>query len=422
MVDANKTVVPVWTLATRDVSVPAIIGADAMTPARLDELRTVLAAMADAPVATLEAHPVPKDLDRSGGLHLDSASPLAMHLSQLITQTSKSAQAGVVGAGGEALYRMVVPAKVAAQVGSGLVKPMASKRAAGGVHSALMRSSGIVGQATFVPVTGKAAAGAGALTVAAPLVLMAVAVGVSAHADQQRQQAIKKITRLLEKLHDDALQRERAALNGCRAAIDKATAVLLDQGRIGAALGLDSAVHAIDTAVAEAGERLKKWQHGLAAIGDKRVEVARLRKTFDGIEEDGGVFRAHLQLAELAIALKKREIVLQAVEHAQMDPSNPFENFVRALKADQQRLAELESGIAGVLQRLSKLKIDRAHGVWDVVFTSGEVDQLLRTSYRLRQLGEGVQIGDRASDVAIEMVRSSDGSVVVMPAYRAQTA
>lgn len=439
MVDNDKAVVPVWTLATRDVTVPAIANDGAMTPERLGELRTVLAALADAPIATLEAHPLPKDFDRGRGLHLDSASPLAVHLSQLVTQTSKSAPAAAVGAGGEALYRMVVPAKVAAQVGGGLVKPMASKAAAGGVHSALMSSSGIAAQATFVPVAagkaaaagaaggsaataGVAAAGAGALTVAAPLILMAVAVGVSAHADHKRQQAIENITSLLEKLHDDALMRERGELNGCRDAIDKATALLLDQGRIGASLGLDSAVHAISTALANADQRLKEWQKCLAKVDGKPVEIASLQKAFAGIEGEAGEFRGHLELAELAIALKKRVIVLQAVEHAQMDPSNPFESFVRTLKVDQQRVAELESGIVDVLRRLSTLEIDRSHGVRDVMFTAGAVDKLLRTSSRLRRLGDGVEAVDRTSDVAIEIARSADGSVTVLPAYRAQIA
>ena len=43
-----------------------------------------------------------------------------------------------------------------------------------------------------------AVAGGVALTVAAPLVLMAVAVGASAAADYQRQRAIEHITELLE--------------------------------------------------------------------------------------------------------------------------------------------------------------------------------------------------------------------------------
>lgn len=430
---SNQTVVPFWTIATRDLRIPSFSD-DELTPERLSELRTALAAMAEAPIATLEAHPIPKELDRTSGLHLDAASPLATHLSQLIGQTSGVTPAAAATASGEALYRMVVPAKVASQVGSGLVKPMASKAAAGGIHSALMGSSGISAQATFVPVAagkaaaagaaggsaataGVAAAGAGALTIAAPLVLMAVAVGVSAHADQKRQQAIEKITTLLETLHDDALQRERSALNGCRAAIDKATAILLDQGRIGASVGLSPAVYAIDTAVAEADSRLKKWQEALAEFGNGPVEIGRLRTRFDGIDKDnGGTFRAHLELAELAIALKKRVLVLQAVEHAQMDTSNLFESFVQALKADQRRVDELEFGIAQVLSRLSALRLDRSHGVRDLMFSRGEVDTLLRTSHRLRELGQSVNVANPRSDVAIEMVRSVDGSLVVLPA------
>src|ERR1700687_4430055 len=99
MADNEETIVPVWTLATRDVTVPVIMGDEAMTPDRLNELRTVLATLADAPIATLEAHPLPKNLDRSKGLHLDSASPLAVHLSQLISQTSKAAPAVGIGVG-----------------------------------------------------------------------------------------------------------------------------------------------------------------------------------------------------------------------------------------------------------------------------------------------------------------------------------
>jgi hypothetical protein len=440
MADSNGNVVPLWTLATRDVSVPDIGADEAMTPARLAELRTVLAALADSPIVTLEAHPVPHDLDRSVGHHLDKASPLANHLSELIGQTSRTAPAAATGFGGETLYRMVVPAKAAAQVGTNMVKPMASKAVAGGVHSAMTGSKGIVAQATFVPVAGKGAAtaaaggtavGAGAaatgvgaaITIAAPLVLMAVAVGVSIHAENKRQEAIAHITELLEKLHDDALRRERSALNGCRDAIEKATAILLDNGSIGVGLGLDSAVNAISVAMADAEERLKKWGRALDAIGDGRVEIATLNKTFVGFDEDGGEFRAHLELAELAIAMKKRVIVLQAVEHAQKDPSNPFENFSRALKADYRRVSQLESGIANVLGRLSTLRLDRTRGFMDRIgFTSGEVDKLLDASYRLREFGNATGSSDEASDVAIEMVRSPDGSVVVLPAYRALVA
>ena len=242
-----------------------------MNAERLTELRTVLAVLADEPIATLELHPLPDGLDRKRGIPLDAASPLAQHLSQLISQSAKgSAVAATATASGEGLYRMVVPAKIAADFSQGIVRPMGSKAVAGGVHSALRNSKGIVAQASFVPVGEAAAAsavgGAGAtagvavaggvtLTVAAPLVLMAVAVGASAAADHQRQQAIESITELLEQLHEQALDDERNDLDGCRDAIDKATAVLLDQGKLGVSLGLDSAVHAIGKAIAAADRR-----------------------------------------------------------------------------------------------------------------------------------------------------------------------
>ncbi|MFG3301878.1 hypothetical protein [Micromonospora chersina] len=430
MTTDNKAPVPVWTLATEAVSVPDVLGGEGMTPARLAELRTVLATLADSPIATLEAHPVSITRDRKSGIPLHAASPLAQQLSHLVSQTAKSAPPTLnVAATGDVLYRMVVPAKVAAQVGKGLVRPMASKASAGGIHSALVNSSGIAAQATFVPVAGKAAvagaatgsattagvavASAGALTVAAPLVLMAVAVGVSAYADNERQKSIERITDLLEQLHEDNLETERSELDGCRDAIDKATSVLLDQGRIGLSLGLDSSSYAISTAIERAKRRLLKWQ---AALPEGPVEVGALTKSFPGINEEGGTFRAHVELARLAIALKRRVLVLQAVEHAQLvETDNPFKSFIGTLRDDERRVDELESGINSVLLRLSTLELKRTGGFRSIMFTPGEVDDLLKAAYRLRAFGDDLNVGIHQADVAIEIERSSDGSLVVFP-------
>jgi hypothetical protein len=435
-VDSNAPV-PVWTLATENLSVPDLLGDEGMTPARLAELRTALATLAASPIATLEAHPISTTRDRSGGISLHAASPLAQQLSQLVMQTAKSATPTLnVPATGEMLYRMVVPAKVAAQVGRGLVRSMPSKEVAGGVYSALRDSVGITANATFVPVAGKAAAagaatgsaatagvavaGAGALTVAAPLVLMAVAVSVSAYADHQRQESIARITELLEQLHEDKLEDERSELGGCRDAIDKATSILLDQGRIGASLGLDSAVHAIGTSIDRTRNRLTKWQAALAGLPEGPVEIGALTKAFPGIDEEGGAFRAHLEIARLAIALKRRVLVLQAVEHAQREgASHPFKTFVRTLQDDERRVDELESGISSVLLRLSSLELKPSGGIRSLMWTQGDVDHLLRVAYRLRALGDGLDGGTHQSDVAIEIERSSDGSVVVFPAVAA---
>jgi hypothetical protein len=114
--------------------------------------------------------------------------------------------------------------------------------------------------------------------------------------------------------------------------------------------------------------------------------------------------------------LKRRVIILQAVEQAQSDPGNVFENFVRALRADQQRLDKLESNIAGVLERLSALELAaRPHGLLPV-YTTGEVDRLMRAASRIHKLGDGVTLNGRATDVAVEIARKKDGSVVVFPA------
>ncbi|MFD0817160.1 hypothetical protein ACFQ0D_02240 [Micromonospora zhanjiangensis] len=439
MTTDDKAPVPVWTLATEAVNVPSLLGDEGMTPARLAELRTVLATLADSPIATLEAHPLPAKRDRDGGIPLHAASPLAQQLTQLVTQTAKSAPSSLnVAASGDVLYKMVVPAKVAAQVGKGLVRPMIAKGSAGLVRGVLVNSTTgrIAAHAKLVPVAGKAAvagaatgsattagvaaASAAALTVAAPLVLMAVAVGVSAYADHQRQQAIERITDLLEQLHEDSLEKERSELDGCRDAIDKATSVLLDQGRIGLSLGLDSSSYAISTAIERAKRRLIKWQDALAALPDGPVEVGALTNAFPGINEEGGTFRAHLELARLAIALKRRVLVLQAVEHAQsVGADNLFKNFVGTLQQDERRVDELESGINLVLLRLSTLEVKRSGGFRNIMLTQGEVDDLLRAAYRLRALGDGLDVGTHQTDVAIEIERSSDGSLVVFPATAA---
>lgn len=447
-IDSNA-LVPVWTLATEEVSLPNVFSEGGLTSARLAELRTALATLAATPIATLEVHPMTARRDRNGGIPLHAASPLARQLSQLVSETAKSATTAKAAApavnaaaSGEVLYRMVVPAKVAAQVGRGLVKPMAAKGVPGGIYGSLRDGVGIVGNAAFVPVAGKAAtAGAGAaaagaggaagaagaaggavatagvITVAAPLVLMAVAVGVSAYAEHERQQAIERITDLLEQLHEDNLEKERSELDGCRDAIDKATAILLDQGRIGPALGLDSAVHAISKSMEVSRRRLAKWQDSLAGLPEGPVELGAITKAFPGIGEEGGIFRAHLELARLTIALKRRVLILQAVEHAQMEGgSNPFTNFVGALQEDERRVNDLEAGLSSILLRLSTLELKRRTGLLHPVFTPGEVDTLLKSAYRLRKLGDNLNVGANQADVAIDIERRHDGSLVVFPA------
>lgn len=186
-------------------------------------------------------------------------------------------------------------------------------------------------------------------------------------------------------------------------------------------LGLDSAVHAISEALAAADRRLERWQERLDRIPqDKAVAVVELQESFPGIENRNGEFRAHLELAALAIALKRRVIVLQAVEQAQSDPDNPFDNFVRVLKADQQRLERLEAGIADILLRLADFELAAPQGrLRRPALTSGEVDRLMTAAHRIRALGDGIATDNLPRDLAIEMARNEDGSVVVFPAQAA---
>lgn len=433
MNDTDAPVVPIWTLSTSPATtlVPAVADHGTLTPERLTELRSALATFASAPLVTLEAHPLAKKRDRSAGLPLDAVSPLAQELSRLVAANAKSVPAvAQVAESSEVLYKMVVPAKVAAQVGKGLVKPMKSKAVADGVHGSLLGAKGIVANASFVPVqsatagaatgtaVGTVAAGS-MITVAAPLVLIAVAAGASAHADNQRRKAIERITELLEQLHDDNLERERNELDGCRDAIDKATGLLLDRGKVGASLGLDSAVHAISTAIQNADRRVKKWEAALGSLVGNRIEVSELEASFPGVSEDGGMFRTHLELAALAIALKRRVILLQGVEAGQSDPDNQFENFVRSLNDDQQRILDLEARIDNVLRRLSELEVRSPQRLVDQVMTRKQVDSLLQTSYRLRALGAAVGSLTSNQEVVIEIEKHSDGTLLVLPARTA---
>lgn len=431
MSDVDGTIVPVWTLSTvEDATIPTFADDGALSPERLAELRSALSAFASAPLVTLEAHPLPAKQERSSGLPLDAMSPLARELSRLVTQSSNAPVAAQVSQQTEVLFRMHVPAKVASQFGQGLVKQMPSKAVDGGVYGDLLGRTGVVAKASFVPVevasagakgtvvgaaAGTAAAGT-AVTVAAPLVLMAVAVGASAYADQQRQKAIESITELLEKLHVDKLESERSELAGCRDAIDKATTLLLDRGRVGASLGLDSAVHAISTATQNAERRVKKWEAALDAIAGDRVDAAELEAAFPGITGDGGEFRAHLELAALAIALKRRVVVLQGVEVGQSHDDNPFENFVRSLRDDQQRITDLEGRVENVLLRLSTLELRSPKRLIDKVMTRKQVDSLLETSYRLRALAPAHSTTSPSDDVVIEIEKRGDGSLLVLPA------
>lgn len=445
----TETTVPFWTVATSETQIPEFPSETALNSERLAELRNVLAVYAEHPIVTLEAHPVPTALDRRGAIPLDAASPLAQQLSQLVGHLATKAggsgpvsAAPALDAAEDVLYKMVIPAKHARDYAGGLIKPMSRKSVNGGITSALTKSGRIVSNAVFVPVggasapvagtatgvaaggaaTGAAAVGAGvtiggALTVAAPFVLMAVAVGLSAHAEANRSAAIDRITSLLESMNEEKLRDQRNDLDGCRGAIEKATAILLDRGKIGASLGLDSASYAIEQQLERTRGRLTRWQAALDGFpASQQVDVETLEEAFTGVTQVGGAFRAELEIAALAIALKRRVNVIQAVEHAQSDEGNIFESFTRALTSDQRSLDTLEMGIARLLEGISELHVVRPQGLRAPVFTNVQVDRLLNAATRIRNLAVSAPRGASDSDVEISIIRDRRGAVTVLPA------
>src|SRR3954453_232407 len=145
MNDTDAKVVPIWALSTSQATalVPAVADQGTLTPERLTELRSALATFSSAPLVTLEAHPLAHKRERSAGLPLDAVSPLAQELSRLVAANAKTVSAvAQVAESSAVLYKFVVPSKVAAQVGKGLVKPMKSKAVAGGVHSSMVGAKG----------------------------------------------------------------------------------------------------------------------------------------------------------------------------------------------------------------------------------------------------------------------------------------
>lgn len=405
MAGTDEKAVPTWILATEDVAIPPMSVDSTMTPGRLKELRSALVAFVDAPIATLEMRPLPANLDYSRGTELGSQSPLAQQLTELINQTVQDGVAAGIDAAQKALFRMVVPAKVAAQFGGGVAEPESARDGGGDAGP----SAGAVEVVRFVATA--AGVPAAAAAVAASLIMMAVAAGISAYTGQRRE-----VFDLLEKIRQDNLKAEWYELNGCRDAIDKAAAVLLDKGQVGNALGLEPAVFAISKAVATADGRLAEWRQALDGFRGRRVELGNLERQFGNFDDARNEFQSHLRLAALAIVLARRVEVLQAVQMAQLNPGNAFENFTATLSRSSQRLDGLEAGINEALQRLSTIEVDRSKGLRDFAFSAGDVDKLLRTTYHIRELGERAESTDRSTDVAIEIARSSDGSVVVFPA------
>ena len=85
-------------------------------------------------------------------------------------------------------------------------------------------------------------------------------------------------------------------------------------------------------------------------------------------------------------------LVLQAVEHAQMDGvSKSFPNFVSALQEDEHRIKGLEPALSSVLLHLSALELERNNSPLHPISTPGEVDTP-KAVKRLRNFGDDLNV------------------------------
>src|SRR5689334_4862391 len=419
---------PFWILGSGPegpLPVDVRVKAEGLTAEKLRQLRSALAAFADDPPVTLERYELPAGTI-TGGHPVAQGAPLLQHLAQIVGQ--KAAAAPGAPAGGETLYRMVVDQRIAGQLAQGLARPM--KAAGGGIYGGILDKSGqLIKQARFMPVAaaegggiGLAAAGGGAAVglggaaiAAAPFVIAALAAASAIYAEEQRRRALERIEESLKKLHQDNLDQEMAAINGAMPALAKATSLLVDEGRLGAALGIDAAANAIDTAIARAEHRTKGWLQDVSRLS-ARATGDQIEKAFPGVKDGDGRFVAELRMAGLAIAAKRRLMVLQAVEHAQINPGLSLKRFLAEIEREAMALDELEASLIDLLTRPSELPIRTGGGIFDRLHLSADdADELLKWPERLRDLRrrEAPRVNS-SGHVEIGIVLGADGHARIL--------
>lgn len=431
----NAEQIPVWNLVAEN-SIELSQVADSMpnvsmSPERLDHLRKLLTSFSDSPVATLEMHKLEAPTDAGAGVPLSSTSPLAKALAELVANTPEARNLFKVGSsaprsaaqGSEVLYRMVVPTELSGKLKSGALRSMSAKGAKDAIHSQIVGGGRIAGNASFVPVsgaratvTGASAVGvAGALTVAAPLVLFAVAAAATAQAERKNSEAIDEIRRLLEKEQERELEKELSSLDACGESIDNAVNVLLDKGQVGHSLGLDSASNRLSELVHRTRRRLERWQTSLQGLQNSRVDIKTLEVEFPGVLSGQGEFMVHLEIAKRGIALYKRLLVVQAVEHAQnSDVGNLFANFLEKLHRDEQKINQLESDVLHLLKGISNLELSPERRLRNrFTYTQSDLELFVEQTLKLKSLAD-VPFQELPTDeMVIEIEQHGDGSLVV---------
>jgi hypothetical protein len=417
---------PFWILGSgpeEALPIDVRVKAAGLTAEKLQQLRSALAAFADDPPVTLERYELPAGTI-VGGHAVAQGAPILKQLAEIVGP--KAAAAARPPAGGETLYRMVVDQRIAGQLTQGLARPM--NAAGGGIYGDILGKGGrIAAKARFMPVAaegggvGLAAAGGGAAiglggaaVAAAPFVIMMIAAASEIYAEEQRRRALERIESSLKELLNNDLDQEMAAINGAMPALAKATSLLVDEGRLGAALGIDAAANAIDTAIARAEHRAQRWLHDVSQLSQKAT-VDQIEKAFPGVKGGDGRFVAELRMAGLAIAAKRRIMVLQAVEHAQINQGLSLKSFLAEIEHEAAALNELEASLIDLLTRLSELPIRVGGGIRDRILLSHDADELLKWPERLRDLRrrEAPRVNS-SGHIEIGIVLGADGRARIL--------
>jgi hypothetical protein len=415
---------PFWILGSgpeEALPIDVRVKAEGLTAGKLQQLRSALAAFADDPPVTLERYELPAGTI-VGGHAVAQGAPILKHLAEIVGP--KAAAAARPRAGGETLYRMVVDQRIAGQFAQGLARPMGA--ADGGIYSAVLGKSGIVANARFVPAAaegggiGLAAAGGaatglgGAVVAAAPFVILAIAAAGAIYTEEQRRRALERIESSLKGLLQNDLDQEMAAINGAMPALAKATSLLIDEGRLGASLGIDAAAYAIDTAIERAKSRTQRWLQDVSLLSQKAT-VDQIEKSFPGVRNGDGRFVAELRMAGLAIAAKRRSMVLQAVEHAQLNQGLSLRRFLAEIEREATALDELEASLIDLLTSLSELPIRVGSGIRGRILLPGDADELLKWPERLRDLrrSEAPRVSS-SGHMEIGIVLGADGRARIL--------
>ncbi|WP_312098779.1 hypothetical protein [Corynebacterium dentalis] len=431
----NAEQIPVWNLVAENStelsqvadSMPNV----SMSPERLDHLRKLLTSFSDSPVATLEMHKLEAPTDAGAGVPLSSTSPLAKALAELVANTPEARKLIKVGSsaprsaakGSEVLYRMVVPAELSGKLKTGALRSMSAKGAKDAIHSQIVGGGRIAGNASFVPVsgaratvTGASAVGAtGALTVAAPLVLFAVAAAATAQAEKKHDEALAKIEQLFTEFKEEKLKNEIVKLKSVSRSLRMASAALLDRVDPGKSLGLDNASGKLSDIVVEIEQRLEDWERSLNELRQENVDVKKLEALYPGILTGQGSFLIQLEIAKSAISLNRKLLVVQAVEHAQSQfEANALTNFIDQLRRDEGEINRLEARIQDLFRDISQLKlVPEKRPLRKIGYSQSDLKEFANQTLKLKSLAD-VPFQELPTDeMVIEIEQHGDGSLVV---------